>query len=271
MTLLENAPWMETRMPVKYLTIMAAEGLPHFFWSNAFAIRSNLFVGLRANYTFGAIERESLVIIQDDEELFNTSTLRNRTSYSKANFQFGVTYIHRLDDKKALNFGATYSFRTVLEGRNEELLLRGNDTLSILPGTDASLTLPQNFGAGVAFTRNAHYTAGVDFEFQPWSNSASSFRDRIKIAAGGEWIPDYDNVNSYFKRVTYRAGFNYETLPYVVGGEKISDFGINFGMALPVSSLSQSGHSLQVWAVESFRKYASNRNVLPIYSGSDNQ
>ena len=82
---------------------------------------------------------------------------------------------------------------------------------------------------------------GVDLEVQQWSDvgtDADPFNNFSKLAAGISWVPDFDNVSSYFKRAKYSIGFNRTRLPYIVNDQALTDFGINFGASLPVSGFS---------------------------------
>ena len=88
------------------------------------------------------------------------------------------------------------------------------------------------------------FAIGAEITRQQWGQSAgfenddTQFTDAVRFSLGGFYIPDISNVNSYLKRITYRAGFEYETSPYLVNGQEIRDFGINFGWSLPVSRAS---------------------------------
>ena len=83
---------------------------------------------------------------------------------------------------------------------------------------------------------------GADFTMANWTGttnqSNAELKNVISLALGGEIIPDYRNVNSYFKRVNYRFGVNYEQLPYIINETDINDFGINFGASFPMGGAS---------------------------------
>ena len=48
----------------------------------------------------------------------------------------------------------------------------------------------------------------------------------------------FSPVQSYLSRVTYQFGFNYEKTPIQINNTIIDDFGINFGVSLPVGNAS---------------------------------
>jgi hypothetical protein len=54
---------------------------------------------------------------------------------------------------------------------------------------------------------------------------------------GGYYIPNYNSFGNYFKRVVYRAGARFEQTGLNVNGQDINEFGISFGLGLPVGRL----------------------------------
>ncbi len=58
-----------------------------------------------------------------------------------------------------------------------------------------------------------------------------------KNRIGGFYIPNYNGYGSYWKRVVYRAGFRMEETGITVNGQDINEFGISFGVGLPVGRL----------------------------------
>jgi hypothetical protein len=55
-----------------------------------------------------------------------------------------------------------------------------------------------------------------------------------KFALGAEWIPNKFSIRSYMNRIAYRAGAKYERSYLMLEGQQINDFGITFGVGLPV-------------------------------------
>ena len=62
----------------------------------------------------------------------------------------------------------------------------------------------------------------------------NKFENSTKISVGGFYIPKYDSFSSYLSRVVYRAGFRYENTGLVFNNNSINDYGMNFGLGLPV-------------------------------------
>lgn len=220
-------------------------GLTHFFWSNGFAIGKINF-GLRINYTFGSIDKDSQISIVGGDVAANTVNLLDKTSYSDLNFLFGTSYRYVINDERVMNFGLIFSNKSTLVGSNTRELSRLSGSGAVIEtvevsNSDREFTLPSTLGFGLSYSKLNHYLIGLDVETQGWENSSTAnnpFQNQTKLVIGGRWTPDYDNVNSYFKRATYRLGFNYTKTPYVVSDQSINDFGINFGASFPVSGFS---------------------------------
>ena len=239
-------------------------GLTNFFWANGFKIKKKFLIGFRANFTFGSIDRTSDIFLLREQELItenennvNDTTLVNvsianpityseRESHRDFNLQIGVGYRHKLGEFTFLNFGATFSPRSALDGTSDLSLIRltnsGRTIESVDIGSeDIQFDLPLSFGYGMSYERVSHYKVGFDIETQAWGsagNDSQEYNNSVKFAMGAEWTPDFDNVSSYWKRAKYSIGFNYHKLPYIVNNQALIDFGINFGASLPVSGYS---------------------------------
>jgi len=221
-------------------------GLTNFYWAHGFAINDKFRLGIRFDYRFGSINKESQISIGGGDVLANTISFLDQTSYSDIDISLGAGYRHLLTEKTVLNFGMTFSNASDFNGKNTQELTRLNGTGAVIETREIrnatqEFELPRTLGFGVSYQNLNKFLIGIDFESQAWSNSTdgtSDFQNQTKLVLGGRWIPDHDNVNSYFKRATYRLGFNYTKLPYVVNNETITDFGINFGTSLPVSGFS---------------------------------
>ncbi len=224
-------------------------GISQAYWANGFKLFKGLSVGFRASYVFGRIQNE-IVTSLSNENTFRTAYVEN-TTYNDFNFNSGLYYRKKLKDKYYLNLGAIFDLRGNLEGERLGVLERrdfGNRVTpvdTILNFETSQFRLPLSYGFGVTLEKFDKFTIGLEASFQEWEDEAgfeddndTEFTNTVRLALGGEFKPDVTDVNSYIKRITYRAGFSYQTSPYLVGGNEIQDFGINFGWSLPVARLS---------------------------------
>ena len=234
-------------------------GLTNFFWANGFAIKKKLYLGVRASFTFGSIEKFSNVTLFEGRDVIvngvterqnfqiaNPVSFDELESYSDINFLFGAAYRLKLSDDKSINFGAIYSPKSSLNGTSELSLRRlsntGNELDTVNLGqTGVDFSLPTTLGFGMSYEKANMLKIGFDIEMQGWSDAGEEneeYNDSFKFSVGAQYVPEFDDVNSYWRRIKYSAGFNYQRLPYIVNNQSLTDFGINFGASLPVSGFS---------------------------------
>jgi hypothetical protein len=82
-------------------------------------------------------------------------------------------------------------------------------------------------------------------DYQNYDGESPLLSDSYRGSLGFELIPDANSVSSYMKRIIYRTGVFYERTPYVVNNDQIYNFGINFGVSLPVGQASLVNLALQ--------------------------
>ena len=63
------------------------------------------------------------------------------------------------------------------------------------------------------------------------------FVNTSKIKLGGFYIPNYNAIGTYWKRISYRAGIRFENSGLNIVGQDINEFGISFGVGLPAGKL----------------------------------
>jgi hypothetical protein len=96
-------------------------------------------------------------------------------------------------------------------------------------------------GAGIGEARK--WLVGTTLAFQGSGNFNNYYNTKenvryenyAKYAVGGYFIPNYASFNSYFSRITYRAGLKYEKIGLVVNNESINDIGMSLGAGFPIT------------------------------------
>ena len=231
-------------------------GLSQFIWANGFHLGKSLNVGFKASYVFGSITHigeESLVIdsLKGGNDVADNFIIAHdqTTSYSDFRLSFGASYKIKISDDKSVQLGAISEISQDLNGNTETSFQRKGLSGSVaspkqvLSESATSVQLPLTYGVGVSYQKWAHYKVGLDVKRQNWGNSTElesdeQYKNATAISLGGEWVPNYQSLNNYFSRATYRIGFSYKELPYLVNKTDINDFGINFGTSLPMTGAS---------------------------------
>jgi len=81
------------------------------------------------------------------------------------------------------------------------------------------------------------YLGSGDFSEALFVRDQASYDSASKIRLGGFYIPKYNSLTSYFKRLVYRGGFRYEQTGLTIDNQSIDEFGISFGVGMPVGRL----------------------------------
>jgi hypothetical protein len=234
-------------------------GVNKAFLGFGYQLSNKLSVGIDMNYNFGNIQNTAIEYAYTPEgELVQFQTRENnRSDLSGLNINLGLAYKTMVTDKLELSATATYSPESQLTSENERsfstIAISVFDESEFVQNTvdgnvaeKTELTLPSrlSFGAGIGNPKS--WFVGAEYTLQNTSNFSnpvldndiSTFENASQISLGGFFIPDYDAFSGYFKRVVYRAGFNYANTGLVIKDESIKEFGISFGLGLPVGSRS---------------------------------
>ncbi|WP_298516960.1 outer membrane protein transport protein [uncultured Kordia sp.] len=249
--------------PYKFAQYEGEGGLNSAFISLGYQITKGFSVGATVNYNFGTIENQNtefLGELNDDGLFFRTlnygTRSRDESKLSGLSYNIGAYYNTKFNDKLSLTTSFTLSPKSDITSRNTRELAALNITAAggeiVSPGqvdivdlgdkqkTDLVLPTKLAFGAGVG--EKNKWFAGAEYTLQNNSDFGNglttienvNYENGSKIAAGGFYIPKYNSFTSYWERVTYRAGVRYEDTGIMVRNESINDFGISFGVGLPM-------------------------------------
>lgn len=245
-------------------------GFNKVFLSNGLRLYKNLSLGVTVGYLFGSIKDEISTQVRTTKQVNDTTTASflsntvlttNRLTAGDLYLLGGLAYRFPINNNTGVNVGLTYEMGGDKDGklfqniRNRNYRDNANFANDTLQETRGTMVLPSTLGIGVSYEKNFHWTVGADLLLTNWSEyrgfsengqgSNDDFHNSYAIAVGAEYIPDIASIDSYLKRVIYRIGFSHERLPYKINNEYINDFGINFGVSLPVRNYSSFNLAFQ--------------------------
>ncbi len=221
-------------------------------------LHSRLKVGANGYYTFGnLLYRWESVVLNTSTTEFSSIRVDEATFVAGGGVHGGIIYTDTLSGKRKgksktfdkpitlLRLGGSVDYSFELQGDRLRTLNNNLGTLGILDTIGGGLelggvTLPPKYGFGVTLTQLGKWEISAEATYQNWQNF-SYFNDDLnlssgglRLAAGGEWIPDITS-NKYFNRVAFRIG-GYRNDTYLnVDGNDITDVGFTFGLGLPAS------------------------------------
>ena len=239
----------------------------------SYQITPEFAVGLRTNFIFGNLY-DINELTYSNAELINGYETKNKVK--TFNFTLGTAYQKNLEKDRKITLGATYTFGN--SGQMETAYT--NSTYFYYPGTtkvnvsiieqnfskDKNL-IPSELSVGAGYGRDGKWFYGTQFNFKkgetiqvlgkPFENQNS-----YRIAAGGWYLPNYNNFRNYLSRVTYRYGAYYEKGNLKINGTNINQFAISGGVTLPFENRSASRMSGIDLGVEIGKRGTLDNNLI---------
>jgi len=223
-------------------------GLNRVFVAAGMKIFKGLNAGISFNYYFGS-KIARFIHYQDD--VYTITRQVDNSFYEGTGWNFSLDYTRNFDKRRYFQAGINYRLDSYLTSQNtSELELSDNtfgwerivQTLTLREDTTTVL-LPNSLSIGVGFGQKKKWFAGAEWETTAWDRYENdfftapfvSYRRSQTFKAGGYWIPDARPHVFYLKRITYKAGFYYKEGELVFDNQPVNEFGITFGLSLPVS------------------------------------
>ncbi len=249
--------------PNKFAQYEGEGGLNSVFLSLGYKISEGFSIGGTINYNFGNIKNQNtefLGELNDEGQFIRTlnygTRSKDESKLSGLSYNLGAYYQTEFNEKLSLTTSLTFSPQSDINSENTRQLsalnVSGNGGEIISPGqideidlgdrASTALALPSKIAFGAGLGEKNKWFAGAEFTLLNSSDFGNSlttienvnYDNGSKFAVGGFYIPKYNSFTSYWERVTYRAGIRYEDTGIMVRNENINDFGMSFGLGLPV-------------------------------------
>ena len=224
-------------------------GTNRVFLGYGYKFPFNLSLGLEVAYVFGQIENNIVnrrANVQLATHHLTSSNVRGTS------FKIGAHYSRNVTDRMKLKIGIAGELESELSEDGDEILfsainiddgnIRPIDTAYANPYT-AKIKSPLKTTVSIGVGENNKWFIGAEYAFQNPLEFSGGIYDDIdfyrydkfsNISVGGFYTPKINSISSYFNRMTYRAGFNYQKTGLVVNETEINEYGISFGVGLPM-------------------------------------
>lgn len=213
--------------------------------------KKRLSVGANVGYLFGKIDHQRNVVFPEGSAARNIVNMQ-RIKVNDVKLDFGVQYTHPLSARKRIVLGAVYSPAKELNTDSYDILQVGSTSSGGYVESDTTTNqrfdLPDSYGFGLSYVKDNKLTIGADVLYEGWSKAYffdqnDSFKNRLRIAAGAEYIPDI-TARNIFQRTRYRAGMHYSN-SYMQAKMKENDvtnqygfkeYGVSVGFGFPIKT-----------------------------------
>jgi hypothetical protein len=237
-------------------------GINKVFFSVGFNAFKYFSFGATFNYDFGQIQYDTGRFI--DEVTLGT-VVQNESSISGIDFKFSSNF--EIPLSAALRLHAMYSFApgSSLTATNSRFILTrtyagSSDFGDIVEvdlkdsGLDKSkIKTPDVSSFGIGVGKELKWFVGAQYTLNSMSQFSHrfislpnvSYQDGSQFSFGGFYIPEYNSINDYWKRIVFRMGFRHESTGIVVNKFGLNETGINFGVGLPLAGFSNANIGLE--------------------------
>lgn len=207
----------------------------------------NISLGANLNYLFGTLTHNAELYFLDASDFYNAQKYE-RIRIRQFGFDFGLQATLPLKNDQKVIFGAVLENKPEYTAFKSDIVQKNltsssttdQDTLNFQQEEKGIVKFPLTYGAGISYVKENTWEVNFDYYHQTWSDATffgsinPVLTDLDKFAAGAEWIPDKFSIRSYIQRVAYRAGIKYEKSYLMLSNQQINDFGITFGVGLPI-------------------------------------
>ncbi|MDR1402819.1 MAG: hypothetical protein LBJ60_03840 [Tannerellaceae bacterium] len=199
--------------------------------------KKRLSVGANIGYLFGRMTHNQILRITTEGE--NITYRLKELDVDDIKLDFGLQYTHPFSARESFTLGVVYSPKMKLNTTSSDVF--SNESGALLEGDtikNQAFDIPHAIGLGLSYVKQNKLTLATDFLYENWGkvrffDQSNEFKNRIRIAAGGEFIPDYQN-RAFFSRVRYRAGIHYSNSYLMVNNASYNEFGASVGLGLPL-------------------------------------
>jgi hypothetical protein len=258
-------------------------GLNKAYIGNAVKLGKNLSVGANLSYVFGTITKNRTILFPDSAYILSTQST-SEAVIRNLYVDLGIQYHQKLKNNYFLNLGATFSPAQSLKAKRSYYMYtfdydaindynKNYDTVISVPDTAGKMKLPLSAGIGFSFGKSGRWSVGADAQLQNWSEYSlfeknDLLKNSITVSIGGQYRPSINDLGSYWQRINYRGGFRYNSSHLEVLGTRLNDFGISFGVGLPLRKGSTINIAVETGTLGTTKNNLIKENYLKFTIGA---
>jgi hypothetical protein len=226
-------------------------GINRVYAGLAYNISKNLSIGANINYNFGKINTDDIQYRDPDVVQYGTKE-NNLSNVKGINFSTGLMFEKNLKGGKVFTTSLTFTPQSNLTFDTErtisivQIAVAGESIVQSLDKlySETKVISPSKFTFGAGYGQSKKWQIGAEMVYQQNSKLTNRFNDNIpnvsfenatKYIVGGYFIPKYNSFTSYFQRVVYRVGFNFQNTGLIINNQSIKDQSISIGLGLPLN------------------------------------
>jgi hypothetical protein len=231
-------------------------GLNKVFFGNGFRISKNFSLGAEGIYFFG--NKDELSLISLNLPGASIDGIRNFYYFRALNLNLGGFFQSVLDSARNVNIGVGLTYNLSSGLKTDLTTTREKQATSVITFPvdtfgqgSLEVGIPEEIKLGLSFFKPQKWSINVDISYVPWETFVfegknAGLRNSLNFFVGGEYVPNPMSITSMFARAYYRIGAYYRQPPFPYNGQFIEDYGINFGVSLPVTKFAFLNFAIMV-------------------------
>jgi hypothetical protein len=248
-------------------------GLNKIYFGTSYKFPFDLSIGLSADYLVGTINHRASIDIGKID--FVNSGFVNEYRLRGFSFTFGTISPNLESSLKFglfedLRVGVSYSTgaRLKTESRN----LKYGTTEDTLMVNNYITEIPFRFGFGLEAQFSERFRAYVDYLFQDWLKYRTNNQQDFNLATlsktvfGVEYLPTA-KPESFLQTFALRFGLFLRNSEFKIRGEKINEFGINFGFSFPFDQINLIDFALEYSIRGKSENHLQKDNMFKLWVG----
>jgi len=258
-----------------YLTAVGSGGLNNFDFSYGYRFGKKISIGASATVLFGNTTDDRSYLISN-----SITSISKKTDYNGVKATLGAQY--QIDS--TFTIASTFKMPTKVKASKVQTVeTLTNEVVTTVESDVASDTddyyMPLEIGVGISkhFKNNLNMT--IDYEKSLWKNANQSelygnFVNQDRFALGFTYSAN-KNVRSYWDRIQFAAGANFDTGYLEVDRKRVNNAAISIGVSLPIEntfsalnisySYGQKGKISDNLIKENYHKFSLNLSLDGIW------
>jgi len=193
----------------------------------------NMNMGFNISYLFGKIDENEIILL-------NNSMLNIVKENYYRGVQFGLGFQLKQNN---YNWGLVIDSPVVLKANKDTNIGKNSDSDNVIIESTLNesiddFILPLKVKLGMSAVLNKNIVLNLDYKRSFWDmtdqvDNIGYYSDQDIIAFGTEYTIDKEALN-YWKRISFRAGYNYDSGYLNVNDKKIRTNSLSLGLGLPI-------------------------------------
>jgi hypothetical protein len=228
-------------------------GLNQLYLGTALEFFNTISIGVNFKYLFGYIDIDHSIDFPL-EETYGFPEINSQTNINDFLINLGLQYHQQIGEKFKLTMGVIFDNETQLSA--EKSVIKSNtfagNPVALTDSTilnpvfileeytqKGTIVIPMNIGAGLSLEYDDRLLLGFDYYQQDWTKAVffgqkEPLTRQNSFHGGLQFTPNPRALRGYYNLISLRAGGHYTNSYLLIHGEQLKDYGISFGVGLPL-------------------------------------